>query len=343
MLTKSELKACLRGEYTKVAPAFFHWMDMDFIAANRAFTEEMSRLYQDDMIQVQPQLTKRARPIPLQENEFTDEWGCRFMHAPGGVGAHPSLPIIHSMEDWEAYLDEEIPLIDPARYAEGVLEAAREQPDGYVCLNIWRTFYERMYMLIGIENLWAGIALSEELFLRMLDDLKAFTLRAISEAAKSGVDCVYLADDWGMQDRLQISPAAWRRHFKPAYADMIDLAHGLNMDVWLHSCGCIEAIVPDLVDIHLDVVGNLQSSAINFQRLSENFRGKIGFFGGLDVTTNLTQGAPASIRAEVEWITRLFQPAQGRYLYAPSNSIMPETPAENVRALFQAIDEMRRA
>ena len=186
------------------------------------------------------------------------------------------------------------------------------------------------------------MAMEEELFLVMLQDLKDFTLHAIRAAKNSGVDGVYLADDWGMQDRLQISPDSWKSYFKPAYAEMIALAHELGMDVWMHSCGCIDSIVPDFIEIGLDVIGNLQTAAVDLKGLSEKYRGRITFFGGLDVQTNLTEGTPETIRQEVAELTELFQPSKGRFIFAPSNSIMPETPTENVAALFEAIDHFRR-
>jgi len=72
-----------------------------------------------------------------------------------------------------------------------------------------------MYMLIGFENLMMEIATDGELFQRMLADLRDFTIQGIELIADAGADAVFLADDWGSQDRLQISPAMWRKYFRP--------------------------------------------------------------------------------------------------------------------------------
>jgi uroporphyrinogen decarboxylase len=343
MLTKNQVKSCLSGEYTAIPPAHFFWFDGDFIKLNPSLFAEMRNQYTDDFIQTCPLLEKRAPDPALSPGEFTDEWGCRFCHAPSGVGSHPTVPIVTTLDDWETYLENYQPLIRADSFGKNAAEIVRANADKYITMNIWRTFYERMYMLHGMEELWMDLAEENELFLRLLRDLKDFTIRAIQEAAKTGVDCVYLADDWGMQDRLQISPESWKKYFKPAYADMIDTIHGFGMDAWMHSCGCIDRIVPEFIDIHLDVIGNLQTAAVDLRTLSEHYRGKITFFGGLDVQTNLTAGTPDSIRREVADITAMFTPHEGRYIYAPSNSIMPETPAENVRSLFEAMDYYRRA
>lgn len=343
MLAKDEVKNCLAGGKTAVAPAYFFWFDGDFVAANRSFCKKMEEQYCDDMMQTFPKLICRAtEPADLAPDEFTDEWGCRFRHSPTGVGAHPSKPIIRTMEDWIDYRDNQMPLIEEGIFEADAKKTVRENPDRYVLMNIWRTFYERMYMLYGMEELWMDMVMEEDIFLAMVQDLKDFTLRAIRAAKRSGVDGVYLADDWGMQDRLQISLKHWRKFFKPAYAEMIALAHELGMEVWMHSCGCVDSIVPEFIEIGLDVIGNLQTSAMDLKAISEKYRGKITFFGGLDVQTNLTKGTPESVRQEVEALAGMFRPAEGRFIFAPSNSIMPETPVENVAALFEAMDRFRR-
>lgn len=343
MLKKSEIKACIKGDLCPVAPAVFNWYDVDFVKTNKEFVDEMKTKYPDDVVYSFPRLIKRAVEPQLAVGEFTDEWGCRFRHAPTGVGAHPTVPIIHSIDEWEKYKEKFIPVVANDFFVNSAVDIAYNNPNHYVTMNIWRTFYERMYMLYGMEELWMDIALEDEMFLHLLYDLKDFTLRSIRAAKLSGVDAIYLADDWGMQDRLQISPASWKKFFKPAYADMIAEAHGFGMDVWMHSCGCIDSIVPEFIDIGLDVIGNLQTVAVNLNELSANYRGKITFFGGLDVQSNLTHGTPETVAREVEDITKLFDPSKGKFIYAPSNSIMPETPTENVRAMFDTIDKCRRS
>ncbi len=327
----------------KVAPAFFFWMDTDFVKKNPSFIQQMQEKYCDDIVQSFPNLIKRAvDPEDLEPGEFTDNWGARFCHAPDGVGSHPTKPLIYTMEDWEIYCEKFIPLLEEGTFEADAKKIVEAHPDHYVLMNIWRTFYERMYMLYGMQELWMDLALEEDIFLRMLKDLKEFTIRAIKLAKRSGVDGIYLADDWGMQDRLQISPTHWKRYFKPAYADMIAVAHELKMDVWMHSCGCVDSIIPEFIDIGLDVIGNLQTAAVDLKAISEQYRGQITFFGGLDVQSNLVLGTPETIRQEVVKLTEMFQPHKGRFIYAPSNSIMPETPPENVAALFEAIDTCRK-
>ena len=148
-----------------------------------------------------------------------------------------------------------MPLIDPRTFAAGIRDTVPSNPDHYVVAPFWRTFYERMYMLVGFEELMMEIATYGELFGRMLSNLRDFTIQGIELIAETGADAVFLADDWGTQHRLQISLTMWREHFRPAYAAMIDAAHAKGLDVWLHSCGNITEIIPEWIDIGLDVHG----------------------------------------------------------------------------------------
>lgn len=339
MLSKAEMKACLAGEATPVVPAYLFWFDGKFVERNRAEVDRMRAKYSDDFVQRGPRLKKRAADPLMEPGEFTDDWGCLFRGAPDGVGAHPTRAIIHSAGEWRDYVAKGMPLIDPATFASGIKEAVAAHPDHYVVAHFWRTFYERMYMLAGFENLLMEIATRGELFSRMLADLRDFTIEGIELIAATGADAVFLADDWGTQDRLQISPAMWREHFRPAYAAMIDTAHARGLDVWLHSCGDITEIIPEWIDIGLDVIAHLQAAALDLPAIAEAYRGQITFLGGIDVQFNLVNGNRESIRGEVASLMENFRARDGRYIASPSNSIMPETPVENVWSLFEAIRE----
>ena len=337
MLTKQEIKNCMAGMYTPRVPAYLFWFDQEFERQNDVEIQKLRQIYENDFLFSYPVLKKRRKDPPLSEHEFTDEWGCLFAYAPGGVGAHPTRPIINSTEDWEKYIQKDAPLLNPDSFVAEARKTVQDHPERYVVMNIWRTFYERMYMLVGMERLWIDIALEEPLFVRMLEYLKNFTVTCVNLASEAGVDAVFLADDWGTQDRLQISPAMWRKYFKPAYAEIIRTAHERGVAVWMHSCGNIESIIPDWIEIGLDVLGQLQASALNLTRIASLYRGKITFFGGVDVQYNLIHGNADSIENEIKRLYSEFQAEKGKYMICPSNTIMPETPIESVRTLFDAI------
>lgn len=340
MLNKSDVKSCLNGDKIEKIPAIYFWMDSKFTKKNKDVVIKMQECYCDDYIQTFPIFTKNAKePSDLAPNEFTDVWGCRFIGSPDGVGSHPSSPIINNLDDWEEYKQKYIPSIEPKVFCANVIKARTENPDKYITFNIWRTFYERLYMLSTMEQVWMDMALGEELFKRMLYDLRDFTIEIIACAKGSGADAVFIADDWGTQHRLQISPNAFNNFFKPCYADIIDTIHSQNMDAWMHSCGNITEIIPELIDIKLDVIGHLQTAALDLPAIAQQYQGKITFLGGIDVQFNICTGTRQTIRDEVKSLIDSFDAFNGKYIITPSNSIMPDTPVDNVWHLFEAIKE----
>ena len=339
MLTKQQVQACLAGESPPHVPAWLFWMDQKFVDINSDQVKRMREQHSDDFLSANMRLTKRATDPVLEPGEYTDDWGCLFRASPDGVGAHPTRAIVQSIDEWDAYAEGGLPVLDAERTLSSIRSSVTENPNRYVVAHVWRTFFERMFMLIGYESLMIEIATDGALFRRMLESLNDFTVQAIDLVAQAGADAVFLADDWASQDRLMISPRAWAKCFKPAYAAMIETAHGHGMDVWFHSCGNIASVVPHWIDIGLDVISPLQTAAIDLPALAAAYRGQITFFGGIDVQFNLVSGTSDTIRHEVKSLLEVFHASEGKFMISPSNTIMPETPVDNVWTLFEAIRE----
>src|SRR3990170_1308920 len=86
---------------------------------------------------------------------------------------------------------------------------------------------------------------------RMVSDI---VLAQVDIFADMGADGVFFCEDWGTQERLLVSPGMWRELFREDFERLIHAAHERNLTVWMHSCGCIEDIVPDLVELGMDVL-----------------------------------------------------------------------------------------
>jgi len=104
-------------------------------------------------------------------------------------------------------------------------------------------------------------------------------------------------------------------------------------------CPNIIAILPDLIDIGLNVLNPVQPQAMDVAYLAREFGGKVCFYGGVDVQGTLIGGTPADVKNEVHRLVSLFGRFNGGYLGGTSHSIMPETPLDNVIALYEAFAE----
>jgi hypothetical protein len=108
------------------------------------------------------------------------------------------------------------------------------------------------------------------------------------------VDALTFMDDWGAQRGLLISPAMWRRLFKPLYKDYIDIAHRYGKTIFMHSDGFITPIIGDLVELGLDAL-NCQLFTMDIEELGRRYAGKITFWGEMDRQHLLPAGTPADI------------------------------------------------
>ena len=117
MLTKQEVKACLAGDRFTCTPAWLFWMDWKFVEKNKADVERMHKQYENDFVFAGGRLIKRSKDKSLEDGEYTDDWGCLFRAAPDGVGAHPTRPIVTSVQEWEKYVSGEMPGLDEQEFS----------------------------------------------------------------------------------------------------------------------------------------------------------------------------------------------------------------------------------
>jgi len=147
-----------------------------------------------------------------------------------------------------------------------------------------------------------------------------------------------MADDYGMQTGLQISPEMYRNYFKPRHKEVWGHIHNLtDAKLYLHSCGAISELIPDWIEIGLNIIESLQPKAkgMEAEKLKRDFGGKIVLWGGLDVQEILPYGTPEDVDAEVKRIIDIFSPGGG-YVFSPAHVIQPDVPLENIFAMFDA-------
>jgi uroporphyrinogen decarboxylase len=290
-----------------------------------------------------PQRVNRVNPVEIafRSAEWEDEWGTRWSHSSGGVGA---TPVAEALTDW-AQLDEYIATRLPDPGAVGRLELGervlRRFGHSRYCFGaIHLTLFERLHSVRGLLNVFEDFYEHETELRRLVEALADYALQLIRRWGGLGADAVFLTDDWGSQTGLLISPKMWRELFQPHYQTMFDEAHRLGMDVIFHSDGNVMAIIDDLIEIGLDVLDPLQPGAMDHRKVAELHGGKLSFCGGIDLQYLVNRGTPPQIRTAVRELKKtLGQPWGGGYIVSPSNIVGPEVPLANLEALFQAAHE----
>jgi uroporphyrinogen decarboxylase len=202
--------------------------------------------------------------------------------------------------------------------------------------------FERAWSLCGgferyLYYLAAEIAFVEELTEKLTD----YVCALVPQVAGMGVDGVRIGDDWGFQRNLMIRPEHWRRIYKKHYARIFNTIHEHGFITAMHSCGCLNKIIPDLIEAGLDIYHPLQPEAMDVAQARRDFGRNITFWGGLGTQTTLPLGTPEDVRREVRDRIALFR--DGGYIMAPAGAISPETPVENVVAFIEtARDQCRK-
>ena len=331
-------------------PVHLRELSYDVILRHGEFLAALLSDHPDDLVFVDPyewaigyQAPGAGEPIdPLraltQQSEWVDEWGTRWGHASGGVGA---TPIGHPLDDWSGlddYLAHRVPDANaPGRLA-GALPLLRAVgPSKYCVGNISGGLFERLHFLRGMESTMADLYTAPGEVERLLDAIADYQVELIRAwAGLPGVDACLLTDDWGTQTALMISPTMWRRIFAQRYRRLCDEAHRSGLLVVFHSCGNVFEIMGDLIDAGIDVIDPLQPEAMDLAVVAREYGGSVGFCGGIS-DQRLGSQTPSQVRDQIRWlIDTLGAPFGNAYVLAPSNSLMPEIPAENLVALFEA-------
>jgi uroporphyrinogen decarboxylase len=277
----------------------------------------------------------------MTNSEWTNEWGTGWKHVVGGVSAHEvSFPL----SDW-SQLDDYLARQFPDPLAPGRLDAARERAQalrkaGTYSFGLFGCAFYSIFDIRGPHNVFTDFYTNPQGLARLIEALRDYSISLVRRWSELGVDSLLLLDDWGTQQGLMISPAMWREFFKPGYKAVFDEIHRCGMDAFLHSCGNVTGIIEDLIEIGLDVLDPVQTSAMDMEDLARRFGGRVSFCGAIDVQHLLPsatpQGVKDTIRRTVEVLGRPFGNA---LILAPTNTITPEVPLDNLRAMFEACHE----
>jgi uroporphyrinogen-III decarboxylase len=156
--------------------------------------------------------------------------------------------------------------------------------------------------------------------------------------AEVGVDMIWLGDDFGGQKNMLISPATWRTFFKQRMATLIAAVRAVKPDICFafHSDGAYWQIVPDLIEIGVDVLNPIQPDSMDPARLKREYGDRLSFFGAVDVQKTLPFGTPASVAAEVHERAATLG-TDGGWICAPTHHVQQDTPMENWWALVGAV------
>ena len=202
------------------------------------------------------------------------------------------------------------------------------------------SMYERAWTLRGMENLLMDMLTEPEFVERLLDGITDYNLKVINLALEYDIDGFHFGDDWGQQKGLIMGPAHWRRFIKPRVARMYAAVKDAGKVVSQHSCGDIEEIFPDLIDIGLDVYQTFQPEIYDMGKVKREFGRDLTFWGGISTQRLLPYASPEEVR-RVSGETIRVMGAGGGYIAAPTHAVPGDVPPENVLAMLEVFNDQR--
>ena len=210
------------------------------------------------------------------------------------------------------------------------------------------SFFEIGAVLFGFERFLENLLLRREMMERWLDlalDHHCAVLDRFLAVAGPYVEAVQTSDDFGAQESLLVRPALYRALFKPRQARWVEFVKArTSAKVFLHCDGAVSEILPDFVEIGIDVLNPVQTSARGMDpaRIKRDHGGRLALWGaGVDTQSTLPFGSVEDVRREVRERIALLAPGGG-FVFAPIHNVQPDIPADKIRAVFETARECGR-
>ena len=240
-----------------------------------------------------------------------NEWGYHLVKSGDGTMGHPVKPV---------YCD--LPRADeikiPALREEERMAAApaffEACGDRYRLASFDLSGFTVYTFLRGFENAMQDFLLEPDGFASLMDRIIAFECDLMRMAATHGFHGIHLADDWGTQSGMMISPAMWRELFKPRYARQFAYAHELGLHTWYHCCGEFLPIMEDFREIGADVINISQPNVNDIAEIGRRLRGRQCFMMPISYQTVSITGTVEEIYAEAERLYQLLGTPQGGFI-----------------------------
>jgi len=279
----------------------------------------------------------RRHDYPQGAKTLLDDWGVGFDMEQEGIylTEHP----LRAKPSLSGYEGPDGTSPDLMEYARAIVPAYSKD---YVVASYQVTaLFERAYALRDYENFLCDMLIEQDFAGELLEKITDYSVNVAKQYVSCGVQCGRIGDDYGTQHGMLFSPDTWRDLFKPRLKRIVDVYKENGLPVILHSCGDVRPIIPDLIEIGVDVLNPVQPEAMPIEDLAQTYGKKLAFYGGISTQRVLNSGAEEEIYDEVRHVIKTLG-SHGGYIVSTGIAITSDVPLENVQALIRAIEELNR-
>ena len=313
--------------------------------------ETMRRLHSDvrGVLDLEPEKIRRRNRERDQHSNYIDSWGSGQTESSTGEwfpSVHP-LPEARTVEELEAYQGWP-DMSDPTRIAHVRKNSRRlaDENQFAILATPWLLFpFERAFAMQGMDTFLLNMAKDREFARALLEKIAVYCKQLMGrflDELGNNVDIIKIGDDLGTERSLMISPRMYREILKPVHADFISFIKArTKAKIFFHSDGDVAPLIEDFVEIGVDILNPIQTSAgsmSDLEALKKRFGSNIVFCGGIDSQKILPHGSPAEVRQEVQRVIRTLGPGGG-YMVGAVHTVMNDVPPENVLAMVDAVEE----
>lgn len=265
----------------------------------------------------------------------TDFWGIGWTRL-GAFNQVTRFPLVDASP--EQVLEYRFPVDRLEELLERMAPVLLAEEDCFIGCDVSPCVFEMYWRLRGMEQALLDVRMEPELVAEMFRRCADFSVLLSEEACRRfPLDWLWTGDDVGSQDSTILSPESFRELVKPNLARIFEVGKARGLWVAYHSCGAIRPLIPDLIEIGLDVLNPIQCTAAGMGplELKREFGDRLSFMGGVDTQEVLPFGAPGDVRRATERLIEGMTTDGGGYILAASHAIPPETPDENFFAMYE--------
>ena len=280
--------------------------------------------------------------------DMTDHWGVKRKAVDAGMGQihyeidrYP-LAEIEDISQLNDYLWPQTDWFDYSNIPDKI--KVQNKSEEYCIISGWGSIFEAAWYMRGFEQFLMDLILNPELahvILQKVTDFQIDHTRKILEAGQGKIDLIFCGDDIGMQQGLLISLETFIEFIKPHHMALNKIIHQYGATVIFHTDGSVMKVVPDLIDMGIDILQALQFDAIGMdpKELKDDYGTQLCFEGGASVQHTLPFGTVEDVIEETTHLVNTLG-KDGGYIFGPSHAIQAGTPAENVLAMFDTASEL---
>jgi uroporphyrinogen decarboxylase len=340
MTSKERVRAALRREPADRVPIFMWFHPVTARRLAKLFDVPRSRVGEvmgNDVRQawVNNNFAMEGIVHERQGESHVDYWGIRWVKA-GDFNQIAHFPLAQSTR--EELLDYRFPVDHMDALLEQMTPLMAHAEHDFIGVDVSPCVFEMYWRLRGMEPGLTDLASDVDLASTMLGRCADFAV-ALSQAAldRFEVDWLWTGDDVAGQQSMMMSPQCWRDLVKPHMARSVEVGVKKGLPVAYHSCGALGPIIPDLIEIGITVLNPIQCNCpgMDAADLKKEFGDALTFMGGVDTQYLLPNGSPEEVRRATQRLLEVMTSDGGGYILAASHTVPPETPFNNLFAMYE--------